>query len=100
MAWERSTRRQRLPDNWDEIRTPVRNRAAGQCEAVDDGIRCPAPGVECDHIIPGDDHRPENLQWLCGWHHGRKSGSEGGRASAAARRNRRRKPPRHPGLIA
>jgi hypothetical protein len=55
-----------------------------------------------DHIKPGDDHSESNLRSLCSWHHGKKSGAEGG---TAARKNWRRQDRKfrrtedHPGLL-
>ncbi|WP_201724380.1 hypothetical protein [Streptomyces antimycoticus] len=50
-----------------------------------------------DHIIPGNDHRPENLQALREQHHAIKSSHEGNTARWAVRRQR--PPKRHPGLL-
>lgn len=86
--WRNSNRRRRLPPNWDELRAAVRRRSGGRCEMVADGVRCHRPAKECDHIVPGDDHRPENLQDLCWPHHRKKSSREGGEAAARARRQR------------
>ncbi|MEU4221982.1 HNH endonuclease signature motif containing protein [Actinoplanes sp. NPDC026623] len=73
----------------------VRDRAGGQCEAVERGMRCPAPGTDCDHVRPGNDHSYANLQWLCGPHHAVKSAREG----AQARVPLHRPPERHPGIV-
>jgi hypothetical protein len=59
---------------------------------------CGLPGTDVDHIDRGDDHRLENLQLLCRWHHNEKSGSEGGNANAA-RLKARTPQKRSPGLI-
>lgn len=100
VAWESSDRAQRLPSDWSVRREFVRARAGGRCEGVlRDGSRCEAVGVECDHIERGDDHQVENLQWLCSWHHKRKTGIEA-RAELSALRARCEPRPRpHPGLI-
>ncbi|WP_374205687.1 HNH endonuclease [Crossiella sp. S99.2] len=55
--------------------------------------------TEVDHIVPGDDHRPENLQSICSPCHRTKSAREGGQASAAQRIPAQRPAVRHPGLI-
>lgn len=97
MAWEGSTRRHRLPPDWPELRELTRARAGGRCEHVDPitGERCTQPGTDCDHIVSGDDHSDQNLQWLCRGHHAPKSGREG----AAARPSRKRPEEPHPGLL-
>lgn len=100
MSWESSARRKRLPRDWKKRRAFVAARANGQCEAMlHDGSRCPASGSECDHIERGDDHRAANLQWLCSWHHKRKTQSEARAALESVRRRRQPKTAPHPGLI-
>lgn len=101
MGWETSDRRSRLPADWARRRDWVRDRAGGRCEAVlrDTGERCPARGTDCDHVERGDDHRVENLQWLCSWHHKRKTADEARAELEALRRARRPRRPRHPGLV-
>lgn len=100
MAWSSSDRASRLPPDWDERRAFVRARAGGRCEALlHDGTRCPAAGAECDHVEPGDDHRATNLQWLCSWHHKRKTQREAAAALAAERARNAPRQRKHPGLI-
>lgn len=68
---------------------------------IDDGI-CGKTATDVDHIEPGDNHRDANLQALCKYHHGIKSGGEGGRASQQKKqeiRNRFRRVEKHPGLL-
>ncbi|MFJ6636549.1 HNH endonuclease [Streptomyces sp. NPDC091376] len=60
--------------------------------------RCTQPGTDVDHIIPGDDHRDENLQLLCSWCHTQKSAREGGEAAAKTRVKTSRPKPTHPAL--
>lgn len=101
MAWEGSDRHDRLPRDWPAIRAHVLARDAHMCQHVrlDTGRACGLQATDVDHIERGDDHRPENLQALCGWHHRKKSGSEGGRASAEARARRAKATAYvHPGL--
>jgi 5-methylcytosine-specific restriction protein A len=75
--WEGSDRRKRLPKDWKERRILVEARAGGRCQAVlNDETRCPDQGTDCDHIVPGDNHEISNLQWLCRWHHNRKTSKE------------------------
>lgn len=99
MAWEGSDRRQRLPKDWPRIRRRIIRRDGGVCTArYSDGRRCELPGTDVDHIVPGDDHRDENLQLLCPWHHARKSANEGGSAAARTRLTIRRPTATHPAL--
>lgn len=93
MPWATSTRRHRLPSNWQTLRRQVKARAKGQCEWTEQGDRCTNPGTDCDHITPGDDHSLNNLQWLCRFHHKIKTSRETRRAT-----NRKPTEP-HPGLI-
>jgi 5-methylcytosine-specific restriction endonuclease McrA len=96
MPWTTSTRRQRLPRDWPAIRQAILDRDHHRCQHVraDTGLKCGLPATDVDHIHPGDDHRPVNLQALCSWHHARKSAAEGNEAKTKA------KPPPspHPGL--
>ena len=101
-AWEGSTRRERLPANWDQLRAQAHERNPEHiCHW------CGAPGgSDLDHKQRGDDHRPENLDWIhnrrdyeagrsrknC---HGQKTGVE---AAAAARARRPRPDEVHPAL--
>jgi 5-methylcytosine-specific restriction protein A len=90
-SWSGSDRRSRLPSNWTQLRAQTKARANGQCQALlNDGRRCPDQGTDCDHIVPGDNHELSNLQWLCKWHHGKKSSAEGNKGQ------RRRFTERHP----
>lgn len=94
-AWRNSTRRARLPANWDsELRPAVFARDGTICHW------CGQPGAdEIDHIIPGDDHSLDNLGPIHGWRtqqrcHVHKSAAEG-----AVRRPRLNRPEeRHPAL--
>lgn len=95
MPWSSSNRASRLPSDWPKRRAQTKKRAGGQCEAIDNGTRCPAPGTDCDHIQRGDNHELRNLQWLCRPHHKRKTQAE----ALEARPSRFRPPEQHPGLI-
>lgn len=108
-AWQGSTRRERLPGNWQELRSEgKRLNPARVCHWCGG-----SGGTTLDHKIPGDAvcqkprEHPQpcqcNLDWIhdrqdvkagratvnC---HGRKTGAEG----AAARQRIDRKPERHP----
>lgn len=101
-SWSGSTRRSRLPADWEtRCRPEARRRNPLQiCHW------CGKPGGdELDHIIPGDDHRQENLDWIHGWRavkagvvevncHGAKTAAE----AAAARPREKRPKEVHPGL--
>lgn len=103
MAWEGSTRRQRLPDDWPKRRNAALKAANGKCEArMSGGRRCGWKATDVDHIEAGDDHSPANLQAICSWHHGRKSSGEGNAAKAAKRQqtaDKFRRTEEHPGLL-
>lgn len=101
MTWE-TDRKARLPDNWKALVGQVKQRAKGRCEwRLPSGKRCPRPGTDCDHRRPGDDHRLENLQWLCTHHHAKKSAMEGvyGRRAKRAPRREKRRIERDPGRL-
>lgn len=102
VPWAGSTRSQRLPPDWDTVCKPEADRR--NPEHICHWCKLPG-GDELDHLIPGDDHRPENLDWIHGWRtvragvskrncHGEKSGREG----AAARPSEKRAPAVHPAL--
>lgn len=104
-GWENSSRRDRLPPNWAQIREDVLAGAGFRCQQrMPDGSLCSRIANEVDHKVRGDDHRPENLRAVCSWHHQKKSSSEGGRANWAIRkshlnRHRDRRVERHPGIL-
>lgn len=96
MAWHGSDRRERLPGNWQTLRLRVLRRDGWRCQArMSDGTQCDEPARDCDHIIPGDDHRLANLQALCPWHHARKTAGEGAEARRP-RATQAREPEKHP----
>ncbi|THA56114.1 HNH endonuclease [Streptomyces sp. A1136] len=97
-GWEGSTRRDELPPNWQsELRPFVLQRDGYRCRWHEDGPTCGHHANQVDHIEPGNDHRPENLQALCAYHHKIKTSREGN--AARWRETARRPPERHPGLI-
>lgn len=71
-AWEGSTRRERLPSNWNTIRRRILKRDRHQCQAPG----CRAKATEVDHVINNDDDSPENLQSLCSPCHRKKTQAE------------------------
>jgi hypothetical protein len=110
-AWEGSTRRQRLPDNWDELRARADNLNPEHiCH------QCHQPGgSELDHKQRGDhicqrpgQHSPDcqcNLDWIHGrvdYEAGRSKrnchGIKTGREGAAARQPLNRPEDVHPAL--
>ena len=97
MTWDTSTRRHRLPPNWQTIRAQVRARADGQCQATHHNPRCDGQGHEADHITPGDNHTLDNLAWLNTHCHQDKTIRETIARNKA--RTRRRPEEQHPGLL-
>lgn len=97
--WADSNRKAELPPDWDTvIRPAILARDGYRCVAsLRDSSRCIESATDVDHIIPGNDHSPANLQSLCGWHHKRKSAREG-QAARTPTPPLRRPPERHPGL--
>lgn len=97
MAWETDTpRRDRLPPRWTTIRAGVLTRDQWQCQLRYDG--CQILATEVDHIQPGDDHTPANLQSVCARCHSTKSAREGVAARVTIARRGTRPPETHPGL--
>ncbi|MEU0078542.1 hypothetical protein ABZY58_11650 [Micromonospora tulbaghiae] len=104
-GWVGSDRRERLPDNWSELKAEGDRRNPQRICHV-----CGLPGGEDFDHKNGKwwDNRQDNLDWIHGRRsvergvsevncHGKKTSAEG---NAARRRvsNRRPKPP-HPGLL-
>ncbi|MFF1756142.1 HNH endonuclease [Streptomyces sp. NPDC058266] len=96
-GWAGSDRRTELPPDWPQRRADVLDRDGHRCRWRTNGIACGKHATDVDHIKPGNDHRPENLQALCTDHHAIKSSREGNAARWAVRRQRPAE--RHPGLI-
>lgn len=88
-----------LPKDWPRIRVRILKRDGYACTWIDNGARCNEHATDVDHIGDPSDHDEANLRSLCGPHHRRRSGSQGGTASAAKRIPRKRRAEPHPGLI-
>lgn len=90
MAWTTSDRRQRLPAHWPRLRAMVLKRDP-VCKVC--GRR---PSMQADHIKPGDDHSPSNLQGICTPCHKDKTQKESMQARGI--HGRLRPPEPHPGV--
>lgn len=88
MSWQGSTRRSRLPADWNQRRATVLQRDP-QCRLAYPNV-CTVRSTEVDHIKAGDDHRLTNLQGVCHPCHKVKTNAE--------RPTERRTPQPHPGL--
>ncbi len=83
-----------LPPGWQRLRLRILRRDGYRCQMrLPSGAVCGEMASDVDHIVPGGDHRPENLRALCRECHARKSSAEGN----AARQRRRRPSEGHPG---
>jgi 5-methylcytosine-specific restriction enzyme A len=97
--WAGSTRKKRLPPDWQKRRLRVLRRDGYRCQHVDEvGAKCLAPANQVDHVIRGDDHDESNLRALCKWHHDKKSSAEG-LAAKKPPTVRQRALERRPGII-
>ncbi|ASU78497.1 HNH endonuclease [Actinopolyspora erythraea] len=94
--WENSDRKTRLPPNWSTLRKRTLARDKHQCQLKYNG--CLGRATEVDHITPGDNHHPENLQGVCSPCHAKKSSAEGRANWGRKRALQYRTPRRHPGL--
>ena len=97
MPWSTSDRRSRLPANWPQLCRQVKTRANGRCQAEKHDPRCDGIGTDNDHIIPGDDHRIENMQWLSGPCHRAKTAHESAARNQHTAALKRRPSEPHPG---
>ena len=70
--YAQSTRRTRLPRGWSRLRLRILRRDGYQCYV------CGDLATEVDHLVPGDNHDPDNLSAICRPCHMSKSGHEGG----------------------
>lgn len=97
MAWgKKSGRVDPLPDKWPAIRMNKLRSDKFKCQHIreDTGKICGARATDVDHIGDRNNHRFDNLQSLCSYHHDIKTAGQGGRAAAA----KRAKPQRHAGV--
>lgn len=97
-GWVGSTRKERLPIDWPELRRLVKARDGGICHL------CGQPGADrVDHVVPGDDHSLANLAEVHDYApphcHRFKSSDEGHQAQARIRAMGRMPTERHPGLL-
>lgn len=99
MSWYTSDRRSRLPRNWPALVAATKKRAHGKCQAKQHTKGCNRIGTECDHIISGDDHSMNNLQWLSAECHKTKTQAEAAQNNTARAAMRRRPPEPHPGSV-
>lgn len=96
MPWNTSDRLERLPSWWSKFTKDFLSKPENQkCKIKYEG--CQVEATEVDHIIPGDDHSPENFQPACERCHAKKSAKEGNEAKARMRALRLRPRDRHPG---
>jgi 5-methylcytosine-specific restriction protein A len=104
-GWVGSNLQATLPSDWGATTLRILNRDRHRCQHIreDTGRGCLKPAHEVDHIsnhASGGTDDDSNLQALCSWHHGKKSGREGGTASGRSRRAKRDAvKPLHPGLL-
>lgn len=82
MSWTTSTRRDRLPNDWEARVKAVKKRAKGRCEETHHAPTCNGRGRDVDHKVQGDDHSLENLQLLSGPCHDRKTRLDNGYVAA------------------
>lgn len=87
------------PPTGDDARPPSEHAHTADARPPATPPGCNGVGTECDHIVAGDDHDLDNLQWLSHECHKAKTEREN------AERNRRRKlmrlhpSERQPGLL-
>ena len=93
-GWAGSSRHERLPNNWKQLRAGVLDRDGHRCTRIEAGARCPQVATDVDHIDRANGDSPGNLASLCAWHHAQKTAAEGNQA----RTRQRRAPEPHPGL--
>ncbi|MFJ7963145.1 HNH endonuclease [Streptomyces sp. NPDC096324] len=99
-GWVGSNRRSELPADWyTRVRPFVLARDEYRCRNRINGALCGRPANQVDHVGDKGDHRPEMLQALCEWCHGRKSSAQGNQSPNRAKSTEARPGEQHPGLI-
>lgn len=86
MTWDTSTRRDRLPPDWQVRRRLVLARDQHLCHLRFAG--CLVVATEVDHIVASDDHDLANLHAVCQPCHALKTAAESARARAVRLRTR------------
>ena len=99
VAWSTSDRRYRLPKGWATTRAEVKRRAGGKCEAMRHVPECSGLGTDADHIVQGDNHSLNNLQWLSEPCHRAKTARETAERNTRNAQLKRRPQEPHPGAI-
>lgn len=99
MRWNNSTRAARLPADWAQRRRIVCERAHGRCQAERHAPECNGIGTDCDHIVQGDNHSLDNLQWLSHPCHKAKTERENAERNHMKAQQRLHPRERQPGLI-
>jgi len=94
-GWKGSTRRARLPIEWDRIRRKVLKSADGLCQIRAQG--CDGLASQVDHVVAGDDHRLGNLQATCGPCHVKKTNFENKQRLTKKMALKKRPTDSHPG---
>ncbi|MDX2528043.1 HNH endonuclease [Streptomyces europaeiscabiei] len=93
-GWADSNRRNELPADWyTGIRPAILERDGHRCQA------CGDHATDVDHIGDKHDHRPDNLQALCGWCHKRKTSAQGNQSPNRQQITETRQREQHPGLM-
>jgi 5-methylcytosine-specific restriction protein A len=92
-----------LPKGWARIRERILNRDKRSCQwiRVDTEEKCGETATHVDHKVnagSGGADGDANLQALCAYHHGIKTGREGGHA-APPRPTKARDAEKHPGML-
>ncbi|WIE54215.1 HNH endonuclease [Curtobacterium sp. MCBD17_003] len=76
----------------------MRTRARGLCEAEHHEPDCDGIGTDADHLVMGDNHSMDNLQWLSGPCHKAKTARESAARNTTNAQLRRRPQEPHPGM--
>jgi len=96
-GWSGSTRKAGLPPNWPALRRVVLLRDGFRCTWPTELGRCVENATDVDHIGDKDNHEPENLRALCGYHHRQRTSLQGNKARGRGPSERYPRE-QHPGL--